>query len=70
MHYSGLLLFVRYCSDGIGKPTKRRQGLDKESLTDYIKWLLTELDGIQSDVIDKETVRIMILSIIGEMYRN
>ena len=44
--------------------------MDKESLTDYIKWLLTELDGIQSDVIDKETVRIMILSIIGEMYRN
>ncbi len=44
--------------------------MDKEALTEYIKWLLAELDNIQSDIIDKETVRIMILSIIGEMYRN
>ena len=44
--------------------------MNKENLTDYIKWLLTELDSIESDVIDKDTVRIMMKSIIGEMYRN
>lgn len=42
--------------------------MDKEKLTEYIKWLLSQLDEISSDDIDKGTVRTMLLSIIGEMY--
>lgn len=42
--------------------------MDKEKLTDYIKWLLSQIDEIASDEIDKSTVKIMLLSIIGEMY--
>ena len=42
--------------------------MDKEKLTDYIKWLLSQLDEIASDEIDKGTVKTMLLSIIGEMY--
>lgn len=42
--------------------------MDKEKLTDYIKWLLSQLDEIVSDDIDKSTVKTMLLSIIGEMY--
>ena len=42
--------------------------MDKEKLTEYIKWLLSQLDEISSDDIDKGTVRTMFLSIIGEMY--
>lgn len=41
---------------------------DKEKLTDYIKWLLSQLDEISSDTIDKDTVKGMLLSIVGEMY--
>lgn len=44
--------------------------MDKEYLTDYIKWLLSQLDEIASNDIDKETVKIMLLSIVGEMYSN
>lgn len=43
--------------------------MDKENLTNYIKWLLSQLDGISSDIIDKKTVKIMLLSVVGEMYR-
>lgn len=42
--------------------------MDKEKLTEYIKWLLSQLDEISSDDIDRGTVRTMLLSIIGEMY--
>ena len=42
--------------------------MDKEQLTDYIKWLLCQLEEIASDDIDKGVVKIMLLSIIGEMY--
>lgn len=42
--------------------------MDKEKLTDYIKWLLSLLDEIASDDIDKSMVKTMLLSIIGEMY--
>lgn len=41
---------------------------NKEKLIDYIKWLLSQLDEISSDTIDKDTVKIMLLSIVGEMY--
>lgn len=44
--------------------------MDKEKLTDYIKWLLSQLDEISSKDIDKVTVRTMLLSIIGEIYSN
>lgn len=42
--------------------------MDKEALTEYIKWLLAQVDETQGDLIEKETVRTMFLSIIGEMY--
>lgn len=42
--------------------------MDREKLTNYIKWLLTQIDEIVSDDIDKGTVKTMLLSIIGEMY--
>ncbi len=42
--------------------------MDKENLTDYIKWLLSQLEEISSNDIDKSTVKTMLLSIIGEMY--
>lgn len=42
--------------------------VDKEKLTEYIKWLISQLDEISSDDIDKGTVRTMLLSIIGEIY--
>lgn len=42
--------------------------MDKEKLTDYIKWLLSQLEEISSNDIDKGTVKTMLLSIIGEMY--
>lgn len=42
--------------------------MEKERLTDYIKLLLSQLDAISSDTIDKETVKTMLLSIVGEMY--
>lgn len=42
--------------------------MDKEKLTDYIKWLLYLLEEIASDDIDKSMVKTMLLSIIGEMY--
>lgn len=42
--------------------------MDKEKLTEYIKWLLSQLEEIDSDDIDKVTVKTMLLSIIGEMY--
>lgn len=42
--------------------------MDKEKLTDYIKWLLSLLEEIASDDIDKSMVKTMLLSIIGEMY--
>ena len=42
--------------------------MEKEQITDYIKWLLSELDEITSESVDKTTVKTMLLSIIGEMY--
>ncbi len=44
--------------------------MNKEELTDYIKWLLSQLDEISSEDIDKGTARTMLLSIIGKMYLN
>ncbi len=44
--------------------------MDKENLTKYIKSLIDMIDEIESDDIDKETIRTMFLSIIGEMYSN
>lgn len=44
--------------------------MDKENLTNYIKSLIDMIDEIESDDIDKETIRTMFLSIIGEMYAN
>ncbi len=44
--------------------------MDKEKLTNYIKKLLFQLDEISSEDIDKVTVKIMLLSIIGEIYLN
>ena len=44
--------------------------MNKEELTDYIKWLLSQLDEIADNDIDKSTVKTMLLSIIGEMYTN
>ena len=43
--------------------------MDKERLTDYIKWLLSQLEETQRAEIDKGEVRTILLSIIGEMYR-
>ena len=37
--------------------------MDKEELTDYIEWLLSQLDEISSEDIDKVIVRLMLLSI-------
>ena len=42
--------------------------MEKERMTDYIKWLLSELDKIPSESIDKTEVKTMLLSIIGELY--
>ena len=44
--------------------------MDKENLTKYIKSLIDMIDEIESDDIDKETIRTMLLSIVGEMYVN
>lgn len=44
--------------------------MDKENLTKYIKSLMDMIDEIDSDDIDKETIKTMLLSIIGEMYVN
>lgn len=41
---------------------------EQVKLTEYIKWLLSQLDEINSNDIDKDTVKTMLLSIIGEMY--
>jgi hypothetical protein len=45
-----------------------KENVDKEKMTDYIKWLLSQLDEISSDDIEKSTVKIMLFSIIGKMY--
>ncbi len=42
--------------------------MDKEKITEYITWLLSQLDEIASDEIDKGTVKTMLLSVIGEIY--
>lgn len=42
--------------------------MDKEKLTEYIKWILSQVDEIDSNDIEKGTVKTMLLSIIGEMY--
>jgi uncharacterized protein YutE (UPF0331/DUF86 family) len=42
--------------------------MDKEKLTEYIKWILSQVDEIDSNDIEKSTVKTMLLSIIGEMY--
>lgn len=60
-----LICFIQSAkTDSIHKETI----MDKEKLTDYIKWLLSQLDEITSNDIDKDTVKTMLLSIIGEMY--
>lgn len=41
---------------------------DKENLTEYIKWILSQLDEIDGDVVEKKIAKTMILSILGEMY--
>lgn len=40
----------------------------KEELTDYIKWLLSDIDKIEGDTVDKKDVKFMLRSIVGEMY--
>lgn len=40
--------------------------MDKEALTEYIKWLMSGLDD--TEYIDKKAMKTMLLSIIGEMY--
>ncbi len=42
--------------------------MDKEKLTDYIKWLLFQLEETSRTDINKSEVKTMLLSIIGEMY--
>ena len=42
--------------------------MDKAQITEYIKWLLSQIDEITSDEIDKGTVKNMLLSVIGEIY--
>ena len=42
--------------------------MDKEKLTDYIKWLLSQLEETSRTDINKSEVKTMLLSIIGEMY--
>lgn len=42
--------------------------MDKEKLTEYIKWILSQVDEIDSNYIQKSTIKTMLLSIIGEMY--
>ncbi len=42
--------------------------MDKAQITEYIKWLLSQLDETTSDEIDKGTVKTMLLSVIGEIY--
>ena len=42
--------------------------MDKAQITEYIKWLLSQIDEITSDEIDKGTVKTMLLSVIGEIY--
>jgi hypothetical protein len=49
-------------------PGEKDGFMDKERLTEYIKWLLSQLDEIDSNDIDKGTVKTMLKSIIGEMY--
>lgn len=44
--------------------------MDKEKITDYIKWLLSQIDEITSDSLDKGMVRMILLSVIGEMYHD
>lgn len=44
--------------------------MDKEKLISYIKWLVDLNDSLATDTVDKETVKIMLLSIIGEMMTN
>ncbi len=46
---------------------ERGDSMDKEKLISYIKWLVDTNDSLATDTVDKETVRIMLLSIIGEM---
>ena len=41
--------------------------MDKEKLISYVKWLMDLNDSLMTDTVDKETVKIMLLSIIGEM---
>ena len=40
--------------------------MDKEKVTDYVRWLLAQLDRMVE--IDKSTARTMLLSVIGEIY--
>lgn len=48
--------------------TESHEEMGKESLTEYIKWLLSQVNDTEGDRIDKKEVRTMLLSIIGEMY--
>lgn len=42
--------------------------MNREAIAEYIKCLLSQLDEIVGDVIDKDTAEIMLLSIIGKIY--
>lgn len=42
--------------------------MDKEQLTDYIKWLLSEVEESDGDTLTKKQVIKLLDSIIGEMY--
>lgn len=42
--------------------------MDKEKLTEDIMFLITQLDAMPNDFIEKDAVKLMLLSIIREMH--
>jgi len=42
--------------------------MDKENIVEYIKWLISQLDEKYCSVVEKNEVKKMLLSIIGELY--
>ncbi len=42
--------------------------MDKEQLTDYIKWILSDVEKSEGDTLTKKQVIKLLESIIGEMY--
>ena len=42
--------------------------MDKEKLTEDIMFLITQLDAMPNDLIEKDVVKLMLLSIIREVH--